>query len=181
MYHPKLYEGKPDAPGYKRFLQQIGLNQPQHPKALNEEKVEFALKTQYTYSAADTMAVCQFVYGPAWTLFGPQDMADLLASATGWTVTVDDIQTYGRRRLNLMRALNAREGLSRDHDTLPRKLFKRALTGGRSDGILLNEAELESGLDMYYEQAGWDVGNGVPTRATLAEVGLDWVADELGI
>jgi aldehyde:ferredoxin oxidoreductase len=178
MYHPKLYEGTAEAPGYKRLLGQIGLDKPQHPKAMNAEKVEFALKTQYTYSTADTMAVCQFVYGPGWQLYGPEDMANLMSAATGWTVTVDDVQAAGRRRLNLMRAFNAREGLGREHDNLPKKLFTTPLQGGRSDGVVLDEAELTNALEMYYRQAGWDPATGVPTRETLANVGLDWV--ELG-
>jgi aldehyde:ferredoxin oxidoreductase len=181
MYHPKLYEGTPEAPGYKRYLAQIGLHNPQPPKALNAEKVEFALKTQYNYSALDTISLCQFVYGPSWQLYGPQDMADLMAAATGWDVSVDDIQAIGRRRLNLMRAFNAREGLTRDQDTLPKKLFKKALAGGRTDGMLLEEAELLAGMDTYFEQAGWDVASGTPTRATLEDTGLAWVADDLGI
>lgn len=175
MYHPKLY-----ANTYHRFLGQIGLDKPQPPKVLNEEKVEFALKTQYTYSAADTMSVCQFVYGPSWQLYGPQDMADLLSAATGWDISVDEMQEIGRRRLNLMRALNARYGLARDKDTLPKKLYRKALQGGRSDGIILDEAELEAGLDMYYRQAGWSA-DGVPTRATLEDAGLAWAAEEMGL
>jgi aldehyde:ferredoxin oxidoreductase len=181
VYRPKSYAGSEDRPGYKVFLNQIGLNKPQPTKVLNTEKVEFALKTQYSYSAMESMGICQFVYGPAWQLYGPQDMVDLLAAATGWDVTVNDIQEYGRRRLNLMRALNAREGLTRQNDTLPKKLFEEALIGGRSDGIRLDEAELQTGLDLYYEQAGWDVSTGIPTRATLDDTGLTWVADELGL
>ena len=181
MYHPKLYEGKPDAPGYKRFLGQIGLEKPQPPKVLNAEKVEFALKTQYNYSAMDTVSICQFVFGPGWQLYGPQDIADLLTAATGWTFTVEDVQEMGRRRLNLMRAYNAREGLTRDQDTLPKKLYRKALSGGRSDGLRIPEEEFAAGLDMYYEQAGWDVARGTPTRATLEAVGLGWVADDLAL
>jgi aldehyde:ferredoxin oxidoreductase len=179
LYSPKAYEGTPEAPGYKRFLAEIGLTTPQSSKVLNAAKVEFALETQYTYSMADTISVCQFVFGPGWQLYGPQDMADLLAATTGWAVTVDDIQAIGRRRLNLMRAFNAREGLTRDQDTLPKKLFKKALKGGRSEGIVLDEAELAAGMDMYFLQAGWDMATGTPTRATLEETGLAWVADEM--
>ena len=179
MYHPKLYEGTPEAPGYKRYLAQIGLTTPTAPKAMNPEKVEFALLTQYNYSATDTLDVCQFVYGPSWQLFGPQEMADLLAAATGWDVTVDDIQVIGRRRLNLMRAYNAREGLTRDHDTLPKKLFNQPLSGGRSDGLVLDPAELEVAITQYFELAGWDVETGVPRLGTLEAVGLGWVAEEL--
>lgn len=180
-YSPKSYEGTPEAPGYKLFLNQIGLNKPQRSKVLNEEKVEFALKTQYNYSAMDSMDLCQFVYGAAWQLFGPQDMADLMAAATGWPLSVDDIQSYGKRRLDLMRALNAREGLSRANDTLPDKLFHKALKGGRSDGLRLDRDEFEAGLDMYFDQAGWVSETGIPTRETLEADGLGWAADDLDL
>ena len=176
MYSEKAYERY-----YKEPLSQIGLNNPKHPKVINPEKIEFALKTQYTYSAADTVSVCQFVYCPSWQMYGPQELADLMRAATGWEVTVEEIQAIGRRRQNLMRAYNAREGLTRDHDTLPKKLFKKALEGGRSDGIILENEELQTGLEMYYEQAGWDVTTGTPTRATLDEVGLSWAADDLAL
>lgn len=181
MYHPKLYEGKPEAPGYKRYLAQIGLTTPTAPKAMNPEKVEFALLTQYNYSAADVLGYCQFVFGPSWQLYGPQEMADLLAAATGWDVGVEDVQAIGRRRLNLMRAYNAREGLNRDDDTLPKKLFTKRLNGGRTDGMVLDPAELEAALTMYFELAGWDVETGTPRRATLEAVGLEWAAEELGM
>jgi aldehyde:ferredoxin oxidoreductase len=176
VYSPKAYEKV-----YHKFLGQIGLDKPQHPKALNAEKIEFALKTQYTYSTADTISVCQFVYGPGWQMYGPQDMADLMTAATGWDVSVEELQEIGRRRLNLMRAYNAREGLTRDDDTLPKKLFKKALEGGRSDGIILEKEEIEAGLEMYYQQAGWDAVSGSPTRATLEDVGLAWAADDLAL
>jgi aldehyde:ferredoxin oxidoreductase len=179
MYHPKLYEGTPEKPGFKRFLAQIGLNDPQPTKVLNEAKVEFALKTQYNYATTDTLGLCQFVYGPGWQLFGPGDMARLLSAATGWDVDVDEIQAIGRRRLNLMRAYNAREGLTRDHDTLPDKVFTKALEGGRTDGLVLEREELAAALDEYYAQAGWDAATGNPTRETLEAVGLGWVAEEL--
>jgi len=179
LYAPKGYEGSEEEPGNKRFLTQIGLFDPQHPKIINAEKIEYALKTQYNYSAMDTMSLCQFVYGPAWQLYGPQDMADLMSAATGWDITVEEVQEIGRRRLNLMRALNAREGIFKDEDTLPKKLYVKELEGGRTDGLKLDREEVSEGIRMYYEQAGWDPETGVPTRVTLAEVGLGWVADDL--
>ena len=173
-YSPKGYEGA------KRYLEPLGLDKPQGNKVLNQEKVEFALKTQYTYSASDTISVCQFVYGAGWQLYTPQDMADLMAATTGWDIDVAEIQEIGRRRLNLMRSFNAREGLTRADDTLPEKVFKYALKGGRSDGIKIEKAELETALDTYFEMAGWDA-NGTPTRDTLAAMDFEWVADGLGI
>jgi len=52
---------------------------------------------------------------------------------------------------------------------------------GTSDGWALDPDEVEGALDKYYEFCGWDVETGNPTRAKLAELGLDWVADQLGI
>jgi aldehyde:ferredoxin oxidoreductase len=177
MYHPKVYEGKPERPGSKRYLEKLGLTNPQPPQALNAEKVEFALKTQYFFSVAETLSLCHFVFGASWQVYGPEETAVLLNAATGWDVTVDELQRAGQRRVNLMRAFNAREGLTRADDILPEKLFKQALKGGRTDGQLLSREELAAGLAMYYEQAGWDPITGMPTRETLADLGLEWVAD----
>ncbi len=181
LYSPKGYEGTEEEPGNKRFLNQIGLFNPQHPKVMNEPKIEYALKTQYNYSALDTMGLCQFVYGPAWQLFGPQDTADLMAAATGWDITVEDVQEIGRKRLNLMRALNAREGILKDRDTLPKKLYDKGLEGGRTDGMKIDRDEVAAGIKMYYDQAGWDAETGIPSRDTLLELDLAWVADELNL
>ena len=144
---------------------------------LNKEKVEYAYKTQLNFSFLDTATLCQFVWGPAWQMYGPEDTAAMMCAVTGWDVTVDEIQTIGERRLNMMRAFNAREGAGRDKDTLPKKLFK-PLKGGRSDGRSMTHEEMDSALDMYYEIAGWDKSTGNPTQKKMAELGLEWVNAE---
>ena len=180
-YTASAYGGNDKWDGYKSKLNMIGLSSPQPVQVLNAEKVEFALKTQHNFSAMNVLGLCNFVYGPGWQFYGPDVMADLLAATTGWDVSVDDLQDIGRRHLNLMRAYNAREGLTRENDTLPDKLFTKALSGGASDGIVLARDELDAGLDMYFEQAGWDAVTGVPSRTSLEDCGLGWVADDLGI
>ena len=141
---------------------------------LNAEKVKFAWETQKNYSFLDTLSLCQFVWGPAWTVYGPDEEVALIKAVTGWEVTLEEIQQIGERRINMMRAFNAREGVGRDQDTLPKKLFK-PLKGGRSDGLVITPDELESALDLYYELAGWNKTTGNPTPTKLAELGLDWI------
>jgi aldehyde:ferredoxin oxidoreductase len=85
----------------------------------------------------------------------------------------------GERRLNLLRAFNAREGIDRQQDKLPEKMFKKALKGGRSEGIKVEREEWEAALDEYYRQNDWDVETGTPTRHKLEELDLAWVADGL--
>jgi aldehyde:ferredoxin oxidoreductase len=172
--HDPSYEGYPDR------MAELDLMNAQPNQVLNAEKVRFSLYTEYLYSCLDSINLCQFVYGPAWHLYGPSQMVETVRAITGWNVSLWELMKVGERRLNLMRAFNAREGFDRDDDKLPKKLSK-ALTGGPSDGIKVAEEDLESAKDIYYTMAGWDVATGTPQRAKLEELGLDWVATELGL
>jgi aldehyde:ferredoxin oxidoreductase len=105
----------------------------------------------------------------------------MIEHVTGWPVTIDELQEVGERRLNMLRAFNAREGIDREHDKLPEKMFKKALKGGSTDGIKLDRAEFEVALDEYFRQNDWDVETGIPTRYKLEQLDLAWVADELNL
>ena len=164
---------------YVDRMEEIGvMDEPQHPRVLNEEKVRYALKTQHAYSCLDTLDICQFVFGPAWHLYSMGQLAQAVQMITGWQVDVDELQQIGERRLNMMRAYNAREGIGREADILPKKLHK-ALVGGKSDGYIVTEEEVEQAKDWYYAMSGWDVQTGTPTRAKLEALNLGWLADEL--
>jgi aldehyde:ferredoxin oxidoreductase len=169
-----------DFEGYADRMAVLGFSEGEEPRSLNAEKIRFAATTQYLYSALDSLNLCQFVYGPAWQLYGPADLVEVVRKITGWNdVSYEELQEVGERRLNMMRAFNAREGMDRKNDVIPEKLFK-PLKGGVSDGWKLDRDEIESALDKYFEFCGWDVNTGNPTRAKLDELDLGWVADQLG-
>lgn len=174
--HDPAYEG--DFEYYGERLALLGLTEAQEEYSLTPEKVRFALLTEYLYSCLDSVNVCQFVFGPTWHLYGPDQLVEAVRHVTGWDVTLDELMEVGKRRLNMLRAFNAREGLDREADRLPGK-FWRALRGGASDGIALTPEEIEQAKDTYYALAGWDVSTGNPTRETLTGLGLGWVADLL--
>jgi aldehyde:ferredoxin oxidoreductase len=178
--HDPMYEEGSTSELYLQRLSEIGLYQPQPARSLNAEKVRFALKSEHFYSALDSFGLCQFVFGPAWQLYGPNQMVELIRAATGWNYSLYELMQVGELRLNLMRSFNAREGLDRRQDTLPKKLF-RELKGGATDGVKLSEAEIEKAKDIYYEMSGWEVETGTPTRHKLEELGVGWVADELNL
>jgi aldehyde:ferredoxin oxidoreductase len=157
----------------------LDLTEAQPKLSLGPEKIRFTRRTQYLYSLMDSVNVCQFVYGPSWHLYGPQELRDMIEDVTGWEVTLEELLQVGERRLNMLRAFNAREGIDRRQDKLPEKMFKKALKGGATAGIKLDRAEFEAGLDEYFRQNGWDVETGIPSRAKLESLGLDWVADLL--
>ncbi len=154
----------------------LGLTDPQPSEVINHEKARLALYTQWLYSFMDTADLCQFVYGAAWELFGPAEMVQLMRAVTGLEITLADIQRIGERRLNLLRLFNAREGVGREADVLPQRLFDEPLRGGPTDGFRVDRAAFDAALNDYYELAGWDGRTGNPTPAKLDELELAWAA-----
>ena len=159
-------------------LKMIGLGEPQPGYSLTPEKVRFAYLTEVFYSMLDSAELCQFVYGPAWTLYGPAETVEMINAVTGWDITVDELMEVGKRRLNLFRTFNAREGLDRQADKLPKKFYKQLQGAGPTAGMALTHDEIESAIDEYYKLAGW-TNDGVPTRETLQKHDIEWAAEYL--
>lgn len=175
--HDPGYEG--DYEYYQERMAMLDLRAPQPKFSLEAEKIRYAIYTQRLYSLLDSINVCQFVYGPSWHLYGPNQLVAMTRAVTGWDVSLWELMKVGERRLNMMRAFNAREGFTREHDVLPPKLA-RPKEGGPSDGMFIDPADLEKVKDTYYAMCGWDE-QGIPTRARLEELSLGWVADEIGV
>jgi aldehyde:ferredoxin oxidoreductase len=159
-------------------LKLLGLGDPQAAYSLTPEKVRFAYKTEAFYSMLDSAELCQFVFGPAWTLYGPAETVEMINAVTGWDITVDELVAVGERRLNLFRVFNAREGLGRKDDKLPKKFFKQLQGTGPTAGFALTHEEVDSAIDEYYKLAGW-TNDGVPTAETLKKHDIEWAAEYL--
>jgi aldehyde:ferredoxin oxidoreductase len=159
-------------------LKEMGLGDPQPPMSLTAEKVRFAYLTQCFYSMMDSISLCQFVYGPTWCLYGPNDTVKMIQAVTGWDVTVEELLNLGHRRIVLMRTFNAREGLTRKDDKLPKKFFKPLTGTGPSAGEVLRHDEVETALDLYYDLAGLS-RNGIPTPSTLKQLDVEWAKEYL--
>ncbi|HSR33763.1 MAG TPA: aldehyde ferredoxin oxidoreductase family protein, partial [Anaerolineae bacterium] len=174
--HDPSYEE--DCADYAGRMAMLDLLDPRDKYSLDAEKIRYAMYTQRLYSLMDSINVCQFVYGPAWQLYDPNQLVAMARAVTGWDVSLWELMKVGERRLNLMRAFNAREGFTRDDDVLPPKVAKPK-KGGLSDGFYFDPAELEKAKDTYYAMCGWDT-QGVPTRAKLEELSIGWVAELIG-
>jgi aldehyde:ferredoxin oxidoreductase len=88
----------------------------------------------------------------------------------------DDVLTIGERIINIERAFNAREGLTRADDTLPRRMRTEPMPDGFAKGEVVDLGPM---LDEYYRIRGWDVATGLPKREGLERLGLVDVADDL--
>jgi len=162
---------------YTERLAVMGFTKGVEPRSLGDEKMRFTVASQRLYAAMDSLTICQFVFGPAWQLYGPDDIVELVQAVTGWEdFTYAEIEKVGERRINMMRAFNAREEFDRKDDLVPEKLFK-PLKGGASDGWKLDRSEVDTAMDIYYEISGWDLSSGNPTREKLVELDLAWITD----
>ncbi len=172
-HDPMIEDGASDL--YMSRLKLLGFDSTQKQYSLGDDKVRFAYKTQVFYSFLDSCDLCQFVWGPAWTLYGPAETVDFVKRVTGWNdFTLDELMLIGERRLNMLRAFNAREGIDRQADKLPKKFFKALQGEGPTGGVTLSQDELHTAQDKYYELAGWDKATGNPTAATLERLDLAW-------
>jgi len=175
-HDPMVEEGAADL--YMGRLKDLGFDKTIAPRSLGPDKVRFAFKGQQFYSFLDSACLCQFVWGPAWTLYGPAETVDFVRAATGWDdFTLEELMAVGERRINMMRAMNARLGLDRRADTLPEKFYAPLGGEGPTAGISLSRQEIQSALDEYYQQAEWDAVSGNPTGKALSRLGLSWILD----
>ncbi|HHV13993.1 MAG TPA: aldehyde ferredoxin oxidoreductase family protein [Clostridiales bacterium] len=117
-------------------------------------------------SLADSLTICKQALV---ALSIPLDMiAKALWTVTGWEVEADELLIIGERITNLERMYNARLGLGRADDRLPKR-YEQPLKEGASQGEYFN---IEKLLDGYYKARGWDVVSGIPTPEKLKELGL---------
>jgi len=176
--HDSMLKSKPGSL-HQRRLAELGEFGNLDLRDLSDEKVRFAYTTQCFYSALDSLGLCQFVWGPSWQLYGPAETVELVRYGTGWDASMAELLRMGERRIHLLRAFNARERIGKSADVLPKKLFEPLGGKGPTAGVALTAGEFEHARDTYYRLAGCDPDTGYPTRARLADLGLEWVAEQI--
>ena len=115
-------------------------------------------------------------------------LAGFYSAATGIEVAPEEFKRAGERVWNLYKLLNVREGFTREDDVVP-ELWAKTIEhplGAQRDirlhdyfGKPLSRDDLRQMLDDYYDERGWDVEKGIPTRGKLSELGLDEFAEVL--
>ena len=106
------------------------------------------------------------------------DVAQALEAVMGIEMSVERLKEIGERIYNLQRCYGVREGITRADDALPPRFSREPSPSGNARGQVIH---LEPMLDEYYALRGWDLASGIPTGRTLRRLGLDDVAEELGL
>ncbi|MHA1541780.1 MAG: aldehyde ferredoxin oxidoreductase family protein [Candidatus Hodarchaeales archaeon] len=135
------------------------------------EETRVVKEYEDAFGVFDAISGCKFM---GMVLTG-EDWAILIESLLGYEFSEKDFRLLGERIYNLERVYNIREGLTRDDDTLPKRLLEEPLPDGPAEGQTVN---LDPLLDAYYAYRGWDK-NGVPTPEKLTELGLEYFVDKM--
>ena len=117
----------------------------------------------------DILGICKFF---AYNGLGPQELAELTSSLTGWDIDGKELLNIGERVFNLQRMFNVREGISKKDDYLPERVCKIPEFGLYSS---IAESEIKNYqrmLEEYYEARGWNRETGIPTKGKLQQLGL---------
>lgn len=108
-----------------------------------------------------------------------ENIAKIYSVATGFKITSAELIRIGDRINNVMKAFNAREGMTRKDDYPPNRFFDEPIKTGPGKCESLDRDKYDKLLKDYYMLRGWDVETGLPTKRKLEELGLKEVADEL--
>ncbi len=124
--------------GFAEYVERAGAPTGGLPMdSLDAAKVELTGRLVELWSGFDALDVCVFAAPPT-RILTEDDIAALVSAVTGWSVTVDDILAWGRRRWSLLREYAAREGHTAADDTLPDRFFTEPITAGRLTGAVLD-------------------------------------------
>ena len=171
-----LPESYPDAawdPAIKGILEKY--EDPTNP-SLEEGKAELVAWHENLSAFKNSMEICLFSIYPWMGFSQPTMLAQLYNAATGLNISEEDVLHIGERIVNLERAFNVREGLTRQDDSLPARQLEEPLPDGPAKGQVV---KLEKMLDEYYSFRRWDRTSGFPTREILFDLGLKDVVEEL--
>ena len=152
--------------GYTIAAEIVGAPLKVDPLDGGADKVGLTIIFQNLTAAVDSIGECLF------TTFsvGADEFAAMIASMMGWKdYTADEFMKTGERIYALERLFNQREGFKREDDSLPERFIKEKMPEGPVKG---NTHPLESMLNLYYEQRGYDA-EGHVTKQKLNELDLE--------
>ncbi|MCS7126643.1 MAG: aldehyde ferredoxin oxidoreductase family protein [Aigarchaeota archaeon] len=133
--------------------------------------VEYVLELEDFYAIIDSLILCKFYALP---VIGPllwKEVAEIYYIATGKKVSPSDLRKNGEVINNLIRLYNIREGLKKEDDMLPERIFSEPLKFGGSSNEKVNRDDYLKMLEDYYRLRGWSI-DGVPTSGKIRELDL---------
>ncbi|UCE38098.1 MAG: aldehyde ferredoxin oxidoreductase family protein [Thermoplasmata archaeon] len=109
------------------------------------------------FATIDCLGMCKFIcHGFNSPHFVDYDwMLRLINAASGWDYTDAQLRAVGPRVIDIERLFNMKHGLTKAHDTLPKKYFDDPSPLKVAKGHHIDREEFAKALDRFYEVKGW--------------------------
>jgi aldehyde:ferredoxin oxidoreductase len=104
--------------------------------------------------------------------------AELYSAVTGFETSKEELIKASERVFNLLKAANVREGFDRNHDRFPVQWFGEKKHKDYYEKVEITEEVVYGLLDDFYDERGWDIKTGIPTKDKLRDLGLDYVIED---
>jgi aldehyde:ferredoxin oxidoreductase len=135
----------------------------------------YAHKVGSSYTQAYNAAgLCMIVFGDGYGHI--DDFLEAINTISGWNMTHEELQKAGRRVDTMRQAFNIREGVTTPWVFPQRMIGNPPKTVGPRAGMTLNPPDL---TNEYYQEIGWDLKTGKPSKKVLLELGMEDVAQVL--
>jgi len=142
------------------------------------EAVFWQLRTKEIEDATGTCVFMGSLSGAH--ALGPQDYLDLINSALGIDLTLEDFMRLGEAGYNLEKAFNTiHTNFDRKDDYPPERFMKEPIKSGPFAGRKVEKDEYDGLLDRFYELLGWDRETSLQTADRLKKLGMEDVAEQL--
>lgn len=136
------------------------------------------------YSVFSLVGICSRKYIKS--DYSMELLANILSSVTGFDIDDQGLKQAGERAWNLLKLQNVGEGFTRKEDRAPSNWFKPLKDGERElvmqdyyGKVRIGPDDMELRLDDYYDEHGWCLQHGIPTRAKMLALGLGAEWEEL--
>jgi aldehyde:ferredoxin oxidoreductase len=173
----------------RRYCSRIGMSEEELERVFSDPSgFNIARLTRYVERwnfLLDIMGICS--RPPLARLYSLASITELYHLVTGINLKPDELLLASDRGLTLLKLFNIRQGATRKDDYLPERYYNEPflLLGEQTwlkdyyNTKRLNKEDIETLLDDYYEERGWDK-NGVPTKRTLSELQLTNFVKKMG-
>ncbi|GFP40286.1 aldehyde ferredoxin oxidoreductase family protein [Candidatus Hakubella thermalkaliphila] len=113
-----------------------------------EGKAELLVDYEDRHTLFDTLILCRFFRD----LVSWEDLSTIYRMTTGLELDKKDLKKICSNIMDATRRFNLREGVTREDDLLPSRLFRESL----GEGEAIKREDCERMLGEYYQLRGWD-------------------------
>jgi aldehyde:ferredoxin oxidoreductase len=160
-----------DDPDFKREL--YGGDVSAEPNSYRGKEIAVR-RCENIYAVGDSVGMCRFTTklfnSPS--LPGYEEFLDQVTNVTGIAMNVDELDRIGLNIMGVERLINAKLGITRKDDTLPKRWFEKSIGVGPFKGEKIDRNEFDQMLSRFYAISNLDDA-GLPKaewRGQLEEV-----------